>query len=238
MINDPIKTVIFDLDGTLRHNLPSADDVQYGFALELGVGDQIGKQQIGARWSHYYWAQSSEFYTDMDQYGEMNPEFWENYSFRYLGALKVPQKQAIKLAKPLYLLMEKSFKPMDHIYPCVPETLQALKDAGFTLGLVSNRSNPCQDQCEELGLLRYFDFAYVAGEVNAWKPDPRIFDRALIISETSPENTLYIGDNYYADIIGARNAGLQPILLDALGVFPEADCTVIKSIQELKSILI
>jgi len=238
MLTHPIKTVIFDLDGTLRHNIPSADDVQYNYALELGVGDQIGKQQMGARWSHYYWAQSPEFYADMDQYGEMNEEFWANYSFRYLRSLAVSEKESIELATPLHKLMDNGFKPQDHIYPCVPETLQDLKDAGFTLGLVSNRSTPCQEHCEQLGLLGYFEFTYVAGEVDAWKPDPRIFDRALSISGAPPEYALYIGDNYYADIIGARNAGLQPVLLDALGVFPEADCTVIKSIQELQSLLL
>jgi FMN phosphatase YigB (HAD superfamily) len=46
-----------------------------------------------------------------------------------------------------------------------------------------------------------------------------------------------VGDNYYADVVGARAAGLRPILYDPRGIFPEPDCETIKSFDELKSIL-
>ena len=88
-----------------------------------------------------------------------------------------------------------------------------------------------------MGLLPYFEFVYVAAEVDAWKPDPRIFDRALEISGSPRARTMYVGDNFYADIVGAENAGLQPVLLDRTGVFPEAECTVIRSIGELPGLL-
>jgi putative hydrolase of the HAD superfamily len=133
--------------------------------------------------------------------------------------------------------MEAGFNPENHVYPCIPETLQRLKETNYNLGLVSNRSNPCQEECEKLGLLQYFDFAYVAAEVDAWKPDPRIFHRALEITGTPPGRTIYVGDNFYADIIGAQNAGLQPVLLDSTGVFPDAGCTVIASVGELIELL-
>jgi FMN phosphatase YigB (HAD superfamily) len=48
---------------------------------------------------------------------------------------------------------------------------------------------------------------------------------------------MYVGDNYYADVVGARAAGLRPILYDPLGIFPEPDCESIRSFDELKSIL-
>jgi putative hydrolase of the HAD superfamily len=53
----------------------------------------------------------------------------------------------------------------------------------------------------------------------------------------SAHETIYIGDNYYADVVGARRAGLRPVLYDPQGVFPEADCAIIKSFDELNSIL-
>jgi len=237
MLTHPIKTIIFDLDGTLRYNSPSADDVQYQSTLDLGVLDEPGKQLIGARWTHYYWAQSSDLVGDMDNFSEMDEEFWINYSYRYLQSLGVPNTDASALAPNLHQLMNDNFNPEDKVFPHVPETLQHLKDSGYTLGLVSNRSAPCQEHCEELGLLGFFDFAYVAAEVNVWKPDPRIFDRALEITGNSPEQTIYIGDNYYADILGAKNASIQPILFDPKSIFPEVECTIIKSIQDLSSLL-
>ena len=73
--------------------------------------------------------------------------------------------------------------------------------------------------------------------MNAWKPDPAIFKRAFALSNTPPEHNLYIGDNYYADIIGARAAGIQPVLLDPHGLFPEADCPIVRHLGEIVSLL-
>jgi putative hydrolase of the HAD superfamily len=234
MLIMPVETIIFDLDGTLRHSVPAADAVQFQLANQLGAGVPLDSQLLGTRWTHYYWAQSPELRQDIDEFGDgVAKEFWINYSYRYLISLTMPAEQAHNLAPELAAQMELHYTPENTVYPCVPETLQTLKEAGFTLGLVSNRSNPCQEECEALGLWPYFEFAYVAAEVGAWKPDPQIFDRALELTGSSPENIVYVGDNYFADIMGAKNAGLQPVLLDERGVFPEADCLVIEKVGDL-----
>ena len=238
MLSLPIETIIFDLDGTLRHSIPSADDVQFRIANQIGAVDNPELQIMGVRWAHYYWAQSSAMAEDLDRYGDWTEDFWVNYGIRYLMALTVSEAQATNLAPQMIAQMNAEYSPDNRVYPCVHETLRTLKDTGLTLGLVSNRSKPCQEECEELGLLGYFKFAYVAAEVDAWKPNPRIFDRALEISGSSPERIVYVGDNYYADIVGARNAGLQPVLLDEKGVFPEARCMVIERLGELVELVI
>jgi HAD superfamily hydrolase (TIGR01549 family) len=233
-----IETVIFDLDGTLRHNVPSADETIYSFAVELGAPDSRACRREGARWAHYYWAQSSELFEDVKKFVEMEKPFWINYCQRYLKTLGMNEQRAGGLAPKLAQMMAEGFDPQNSVIPGALETLQSLRDAGFTLGLISNRSNPCQEECRELGLLPYFEFAYVAAEVGIWKPDPGIFDRALEVSGSPPERTLYIGDNYYADVIGAQRAAIHPVLFDPDDVFPYADCTVIRSIGELSAALI
>ena len=175
MLSLPVDAIIFDLDGTLRHSVPSADDIQFEFAHQIGAVKDPELQTLGARWAHYYWAQSSELSEDMARFdGHNGGEFWINYGYRYLRSLTVPEDKAREMAPSMTVLMEAEYDPENRVYPCVPETLDALKEAGFTLGLVSNRSNPCQEECEALGLLRFFEFAYVAAEVDAWKPNPRI----------------------------------------------------------------
>jgi HAD superfamily hydrolase (TIGR01549 family) len=238
MLSYPIETIIFDLDGTLRHSVPSADDTQFRIAHQQGIVDDPKLKSLGTRWAHYYWAQSEDLFNDMRRFGGHDGEFWVNYGYRYLRALKVPEDRAMEAAPRLTAMMEAEYEPENTVYPCVPETLEALKDAGFMLGLVSNRSQPCQDECLELGLLEYFEFTYVAAEVEAWKPDPRIFDRALELTTSTPNQVVYVGDNYYADIVGATNAGLQPVLLDEKGIFPEAECTVIDRLEDLVDLLI
>ena len=90
MLSLPIETVIFDMDGTLRQNVPSADDTIYNFSLQLGLQPAPGLQIQGARWAHFYWAQSSDLFVDIERFGETNDQFWENYSYRYLRALNIP----------------------------------------------------------------------------------------------------------------------------------------------------
>jgi len=55
---DHIKAIFFDLDGTLRHNQPSGDQVFNDYLLELGLmisGEDMTRAQ---RWEHYYFANS------------------------------------------------------------------------------------------------------------------------------------------------------------------------------------
>ena len=129
--------------------------------------------------------------------------------------------------------MEEGYNPQSQVLPETFSTLSTLREAGFTVGLVSNRSQPCHEECQELGLTPYFDFLYVAAEVGVWKPDPAIFERAFQESDSTPDQAIYIGDNYYADIVGAQRAGMHPILLDPEGIFPDAECTVIRTLGEL-----
>ena len=75
MLSFPIETIIFDLDGTLRHSIPSADDTQFSIANQIGAVDDPELQILGARWAHYYWAQSTELSDDLDRYGDRTEGF-------------------------------------------------------------------------------------------------------------------------------------------------------------------
>jgi FMN phosphatase YigB (HAD superfamily) len=188
------------------------------------------------RWSHYYWAQSSQMLEDRQLFPE-DGLFWENYCYRTLLAYGCMPRQARELAPPLFHYMQEDYNPSDFVPPDIPGTLENLLEAGFRLAMLSNRSQTYDEELETLGLAGYFEFALAAGEVDVWKPDPRIFRYALNRLGTQPGETLYIGDNYYADVIGAQGAGLEPILVDPIGVFPEVECTVIQNISELCELL-
>ena len=73
--------------------------------------------------------------------------------------------------------------------------------------------------------------------MNSYKPDALIFEHALKLAGTSAQETMYVGDNYFADIVGSQRAGLTPVLYDPISLFPEADCTVIKSFMEIPALL-
>lgn len=232
-----IQAILFDLDGTLRHNRPLSVQVFLDYAVQNGAQDSPEQRRSAIRWTHYYWAQSVELMEDIEAFKDQHDPFWLNYARRHLQAFACEPDLIERLAPQIHRYMEEQHRPQDWLPPDVPATLQLLKEAGFRLGVLSNRQNPCRDYLEELGIAHFFDLALVAGEVAAWKPQPEIFFHALERLGAIPEETLYVGDNFYADVVGARRAGLQPVLIDPDEVFPDAGCTVIRQIGELPKVL-
>lgn len=232
-----IRIVLFDLDGTLRHNQPSSEHTFFDFAVQLGAVDSPDHRRNGMRWAHYYWAQSPILLRDLEVFKDQEEAFWTHYAYRHLLAFGCSQEQAHLLAQPIQEMMAKEYSPQDIVYPETITALQKLKEAGFRLGIVTNRRSPCDDQLAELGLMPYLEATIIAGVVSAWKPDPLIFKHTLKLFKASAEQAVYVGDNYFADVVGARRAGIRPVLIDPEGIFIDPSCEVICRIEELPLLL-
>ena len=230
---DGIRALLFDLDGTLRHTRPSYDQAILEIAHQMGLPDSNERRRQALRWGHYYWAQSPELLHDIQTFAEDRDRFLTNYAQRYAITIGCEPGRAEILAPEIYRRLKEMHLQTDWVPPEVPETLDKLNKAGFTLGVVSNREETLDDLLERLGLDSQFAFTLTSGEVDSWKPDPRIFQRGLELAATTPEQTIYVGDNYFADIIGAQRVGMVPVLLDPERVFADAECAVIRSIAEL-----
>jgi len=235
--SNKIKAVLFDLDGTLRHHLPSGGEVFVDYVRSLGNHVSEEDRIRAGVWEHFYFASSPEIQTDNLKFKDDLKSFWVNFSKRRLMALGLDAAQAGELAPKISDYMDQSYKPQVHVPEDAYALLASLKEDGYILGVVSNRDEPFQDELNNLKLDHYFHFILAAGEVKSYKPDTVIFERALEIAGTSAPETMYIGDNYFADIIGARRAGLMPVLYDPISLFPDADCAVIKSFAELPELL-
>jgi len=224
------RTILFDLDGTLLLDEHSPIEQFLVFCERLGHPFNGPTAARLERWQLEYWSHHDALEARLVDEGR--ERFWRNYTMdqlEFLGLTDSLEEEAIKI--------EAWFRD-EYVYAgWVPEdvrpTLTQLRASGATLGLVSNRNSPLGEIATEHRLADLFDFTLSAGEAGAWKPKPEIFQKALQMAGGTPESALYIGDNYYADIVGARGAGLTPILIDRRGLFPDADCQVIKSIGEL-----
>ena len=232
------QAVLFDLDGTLRFSRPPYAQAFYDYAVILGVSDAPEKRRRAAQWAHYYWAQSEELLADMRElWDEQEQRFWTNYAVRSLLAFDCSPECAQLLAPELSRYMREEHESEDIVPEEVPITLQSLKDAGYRLGLLSNRTRPYSELLEQLGLADFFELVLAAGEIDCWKPEPGIFQHALERMQVDARQALYVGDNYYADILGAQRAGLSPVLFDPEKVFPDAACPVIQHIADLLRML-
>ena len=117
-------------------------------------------------------------------------------------------------------------------YPDAVEALEALRAAGFHLGVVSNADHRLPRVLRDCGLAGLLETVTVSTEVGAEKPDPRIFRRAVAQAGTSPERSLHVGDNFEADYIGARNAGLHAVVV-LRGHAPPAPCPHVTDLKEI-----
>lgn len=231
-----ITTLLFDLDGTLIHNHPTSLDVLFTILDQHKVPLKQAAYREALHFLFQYWANYENILEeDLEMYGEFTVEFWLHYMKRKLWAIGLSEDQSNELAEQIQFEFDAMYMPETLVNEDVKPTLKDLRSKGYKMGLVSNRSNPIGEEIEELGFDIYLDFYFCSGEIQIWKPDPGIFEHALFLAESTPETTAYIGDNYYTDIVGAKNAGIYPILYDPRNIFPDADCQVIGNIGDLVS---
>jgi putative hydrolase of the HAD superfamily len=231
-----IKAIFFDLDGTLRHNRPEGSQAFWGFAEKLGHKFPQEARARALRWTHEYFANSQALEEDAKAYPDEN-EFWLNYGRRHLQVLGLEPELAQEVAPQINAYMQTEYEPEDWVPPEVPQLLKELRAAGFIVGIITNRTNPIDEMMPVWGFDGLVDFHYTAGEVGCYKPLPGFFDRALELTNLRPDQAIYVGDNYFADVVAAQGAGMHPVLLDPRRVFPEADCTVIDKIEQVKELL-
>jgi len=236
-LSNGVKAVFFDLDGTLRHSVPSGGDVFTDYAISLGLRVNPEDRIRAVRWEHLYWASSADLRDDMLAHSIDTEKFWIEYSRRRLIALGASPAMAVELAPKVSVHMGEVYKPQSIIPDDVRQMLTELKQAGYLMAVLSNRDKPFQDVLASHSISEFFSFSLSGGEVASYKPNPGLFEHALNRARIAPNEAIYVGDNYFADVVGSRRAGLRPVLFDPDMIFPEADCTTIRSFNELNFIL-
>lgn len=124
--------------------------------------------------------------------------------------------------------------PRFALYDDVIPALAALKSSGVVMGLISNIDQDIKPVCSELGLDPYVTHVVTSRDVRSEKPHPLIFLAALDGAGVEAEESVYVGDQYSCDVVGSRNVGMKPVLVDRHNLFPEInDCVRIRSLEQL-----
>jgi putative hydrolase of the HAD superfamily len=113
------------------------------------------------------------------------------------------------------------------------DALSRLRTAGLRLGVVSNSDGRAEQALAAAGLREYFDVVIDSSIFGTEKPDPAIFQAALDALGVAPEDALYVGDLYEVDVVGARAAGMEAVLLTSSEATPAHPCRTATSIDEL-----
>ena len=105
----------------------------------------------------------------------------------------------------------KSTKPYDGVL----ETFKAIKSKGLDIGVFSDF--PLFNKLESMGLASYVDYASSSEIVGFLKPSVHCFENLLYNIGLDSSQVLYVGDSYDKDVVGARAAGIDAVLVNVKG---------------------
>ena len=170
-------------------------------------------------------------------------QFWRRYLDAYVDVCGVP----VELRPEVHRHLQSEFAVAalwSRIIPGSADGLRALAATGVRLGVVSNADGTVQERLAEQGLLQVGPGPGVAvecvidsGAVGVSKPDPRIFRIALEVMQIAPDEAWYVGDTPVIDVVGARAAGLVPIVMDPFDLQDDADYVRVRSLDEVAALL-
>ena len=223
------KTVLFDLDGTLVFGAPDLWELYERYAREFGLAVAPDGRRRAERFAHLYYA-GQNYQADYERLGS------EGFRLHYLRrALEEMRCEGDLEAAAAHVALRLRETPRRRYSPDgTRETLATLRARGYTLGMVTNRrADELAEVYQPHELDGYFAFVITASDAPAPKPDRSMFDLALTRAACLCEETMHVGDNYFADVAGAYACGIEPVLVDPKGLFPEAKCLVIRQVPEL-----
>jgi putative hydrolase of the HAD superfamily len=116
------------------------------------------------------------------------------------------------------------------------EQLQQI-GARYRIGVISNADGRIEDVLRRCNIGDCFRTITDSGLVGYEKPHPEIFRQALHAMNAAPEESLYVGDVYSVDYLGATGAGMRAVLMDVPGAYRDRGLPRVESLEELRSFL-
>ena len=124
-----------------------------------------------------------------------------------------------------------------HVFDYTKELLDYLVER-YPLHILTNGFAEIQSKkLKGAGLEGYFQTVVNAEDVGFKKPDPKIFAFALDKAKATASESLMIGDDLEADILGAKNCGLDALHFDVENVHRHDHCVIVNCLSEIKQYL-
>lgn len=122
----------------------------------------------------------------------------------------------------------------DQIRPGTREALERIRKK-YSTAVISNADGKIDIVLRQCGIFDSFSSITDSGNVGHEKPHPAIFEAALRAMNADPAESLYVGDVYSVDYVGATNAGMKAVLFDVAGAYRDRGFPRVESLAELES---
>ena len=164
---------------------------------------------------------------------KIDQQYWETYYSYLLRELGISD---ISLRLQLVSLARTSSN-WSRMLSGTHEVLLSLRRK-YRLAVISNSDGHMAERLASLGLGQYFEHVIDSGNVGHEKPAPEIFQAALAAMSVAASRTLYVGDIYSIDYLGARHLGMNAILMDIAGVYAARNLPRIERLEDLNAQLL
>jgi putative hydrolase of the HAD superfamily len=236
-----IRAVAFDVNGTLVRILTEDGmDQIFRSAAHFLTYQGIGLHRYEVRDLYFQIMKeqqraSSQRYPEFDAVGIWR-SIIEGHQTDFTRALPAGKLEQM----PLFLAeMSRGIsRRVLSLYPYVREVLDALRER-YRLALVTDaQSAYTRGELHKVGLIDYFDPIIVSGDHGYRKPDRRLFQCALDAMGVAAENALYVGNDMYRDIFGAREVGMKTVMFDSdQGTKVHLDCVPDYTITDFRDLV-
>jgi putative hydrolase of the HAD superfamily len=162
--------------------------------------------------------------------GKIDHGFWWTFYTHLLEQLKA----AANGVRDVLVQNTRNSANWDQILPGTREALERIRQEHAT-AVISNADGRIDAVLRRCGIVDCFDSITDSGIVGQEKPHPAIFEAALRDMKADPAESLYVGDVYSVDYVGARNVGMQAVLFDVAGAYRERGLPRVESLGELES---
>ena len=225
-----IKAVFFDFFNTLVYFNPPREKHYADTAAGFGV--VISPEAVAAALpeADAWWRSENSRSTIKDREQSAKYDAYRGYGLRILRGAEntVSPDQALQMLAKAF---SAGFK-LKNYGDSLP-ALQALKSKNMQMGVISNIGEQIDSYIDKAGFTDYLTYRVTSFEAGCDKPQPQIFQLALKRAGVTAAETLFVGDQYDLDVLGARSAGITPILIDRDGAGATYDCIVIKDLSQV-----
>jgi putative hydrolase of the HAD superfamily len=222
-MNSNIKTIFFDVGNTLL--FPNRERIHKPLAERGFVPDWEHLRDLECR-------TKNQFDGMMTTNGSTDHSFWWMFYSQLLSEIGLKDDAV----RDQLVTGIRNSGNWDTIRPDTAEQLNEIGER-YQVAVISNADGKIEDVLSKCGIARCFRTITDSGLVGYEKPHPEIFRQALKSVNAAPGESLFVGDVYSVDYLGATGAGMQAMLMDVPGAYRDKGVPRAESLEELQVFL-